>query len=81
MGLNSSSGAYAGLAKTVLLHQSTERSGTKCGPVGQIQGNSECLITMERMGLSTKNCHQSKAEERQTSDLGSKATIFSIKQI
>lgn len=40
MGLNSSSGAYAGLAKTVLLYESTKRSGTKCAPVGQIQGMS-----------------------------------------
>ena len=33
MGLNSSSGAYAGLAKTALLYQSNERSGTKRGPM------------------------------------------------
>lgn len=62
MGLNSSSGAYAGLAKTVL-PQSTERSGTKCGPVGQIQGKSECLIILEGMGLCTKTHHQSKEKK------------------
>lgn len=33
MGLNSSSGAYAGHAKTVLPHQPTKRNGTKCGPM------------------------------------------------
>lgn len=34
-------------------------------------GGIRFLITMEGMGLSTKTCHQAKAEERQTSDLGS----------
>lgn len=63
MGLNSITDAHAGLAKTVLPHQSTKGSGTKCGPVGQIQGKSECFITMEGMGLSTKTHHRSKEKK------------------
>lgn len=52
MGLNSSSGANAGLAKTVLLISQPRE--VEQNVVQWDKYKSECIITMEGMGLSTK---------------------------
>lgn len=62
MGLNSSSGANAGLAKTVLLISQPREVEQNVVQWDKYK-KSECLITMEGMGLSTKTCHHQKQKK------------------